>query len=216
MAGINWKAFLGPTSDTQGMAEEAAAEEYVNLEPDELARKGTNYDPGKERATGNEILEAARKRTTNVSDIDNDDLRLPMRDRVRGLRNTSAMVATMADVDPTELEYDDGEIVAVTRTEPVAARELNAFSKYVPMGTTIVPGIPVLLVGQDYQRERTLLSSTLGGVLVGKKADISVGEGFLLPPNVVIETKIQEEIYACIPAMTSPKDSQVSMWVERG
>jgi hypothetical protein len=139
-----------------------------------------------------------------------------MRDRVRGLRNTSAMLATMEETNPVELEYEDGIIAAVARTEIVAARELNAYSKFVPMGTTFAPGMPVLLVGQDAQRERTLLCSTLGGVLVGKKADISVGEGFLLPPNIVIETKIQEEIYACIPMMTTPKDSQVSMWVERG
>jgi hypothetical protein len=210
MAGVNWAQFLGKGSDIQGMAEEAAADEFVNLEPEELARKGTAFDPGKEQSAGDSILEAGTKRTTNVTDIDNDDLRIPMRDRLR-MRNTLAMVPN--EESPVEIEEEDGETVATVRTENVSSREFNAFTKYIPAGTANAPGQPVLLLGQDYGRDRALLTTPIIGAMVGKKTDIAAGEGFYLPANVPIETKIKEEIYAC--AAINGAATQVSVWVER-
>lgn len=128
-------------------------------------------------------------------------------------------------VPPTPISYDvgyavepeinAGSVAAVVNTQETAARVYNAFTTVVNPGSGAYPGDPVLLLGDDPNRQKVSISVTGAPVLVGPLHAVSAGAGFLLPAGgVLFEPEVQSEIYACIP-VGGVASAQVGVWVER-
>lgn len=163
---------------------------------------------------GDQALPVKPHETTGFSDVPNFD-GVPMDSpHKRAKKDSSAYDKTPS---PTATEFQDGAPVGVERTRETGAVEYNAFTvTCVASAGTFYPGEPVMLLGDDTQRSRALISNTHESdtLLIGTLDQISAGQGFMLPPFNVFDPQVQGAIYACVPA-TGIQNIAVGVWIER-
>lgn len=152
-------------------------------DPDILASGTTNADEFRDID-----LVGASHATTDYSSVPNETLRHPRE---------------MTKVNTAERRvYADGpDAVSVANVSETGTRRYGAFSPTVFAGTGGFAGAPVLLIGEDRSRVRTVLSNshTTDSIMIGPLDAVSGGAGLALPPGVLFETLVTEPIYACVP-----------------
>ncbi len=132
-------------------------------------------------------------------------------------KDTSGMTGVHPDADEDNVPVaNDGVVSYVEATQETAARTYNAYTTTVLPGPGSYPGDPVLLVGDDPQRQKVTITngSTSDAILLGPLNQIAAGAGFLLPAGQKHEPEVQSGIYACTLA-TGTLAVAIGVWVER-
>lgn len=98
--------------------------------------------------------------------------------------------------------YANGpEAVAPYVTSSNGARRYSSRSVYCAAGVGDYAGPPVLLLGDDASRQRVVITNghATDSIVVGPLGQVANGAGFILPPNLLFETTITDEIYVAVP-----------------
>lgn len=142
------------------------------------------------------------RKSTEYSSVPNYDMQ-PIRD------SRAEAVASR------RIYADNGNAVAAEIVSEQGTRRYGSFSVTAQPGTGGYAGAPVLLLGEDRSRVRTVLSNAHGTdpVLIGSLSDIQNGGGFSLPSGVLFETWTTEPIYCCAP-VTGVNPIPVGAWAE--
>jgi hypothetical protein len=123
-------------------------------------------------------------------------------------KNRPAQLATEV-IDPGAPGIPDSAVRTTVRgSHGYDAFTVNAF----PFG----PGAsdPSTLLGNDPDRRLArIVNAGAVGVLIGKRSQVSTGNGFLLPAGIGIDVKSDDEVFAVAASGTTPVP--VSVWVER-
>lgn len=112
--------------------------------------------------------------------------------------------------------YANGpDAVSVANVSEEGTRRYGSFSPTAFPGTGGYAGAPVLLIGEDRSRVRSVLSNAhaTDPIMVGPLDQVSNGGGLALPPGVLFETMVTEPIYACVP-VAGTASIQVGVWTE--
>lgn len=114
---------------------------------------------------------------------------------------------------------DNGRVVSAEVVSELGTRRYGEFSATAQPGTGGYAGAPVLLLGEDRSRVRSVLSNAhaTDSVRIGSLSNTQNGGGFSLPPGVLFETNTTEPIYACVPIPVNADEQtpiQVGVWAE--
>lgn len=116
-----------------------------------------------------------------------------------------------------DIEADPSPQISVTRPEGTDSYE--AYTVPVnPPPNAVVNGQPVTLAGDDTERRTmTIINTTANrNVVVGHRSQVSLGQGFILVPNVPLTLTTVREVVANAPFGVSDTDVRyVSVLVER-
>lgn len=100
----------------------------------------------------------------------------------------------------------------------VAGRKSDGFTMFLVTATpTNLNYGPVSAFGFDPQRERAMISNTSpsSAICFGKRSQVAAGLGFLIPSNVMLEVRTQEEMYIGLPIGYTGATIAVGIYIER-
>lgn len=112
--------------------------------------------------------------------------------------------------------YANGpDAISVANVSEQGARRYGSFSSTALPGTGGYAGAPVLLMGEDRSRIRSVLSNAhaTDPVMIGTLDMVGNGGGLALPPGVLFETTVTEPVYACVP-VGGAENVTVGVWTE--
>lgn len=108
------------------------------------------------------------------------------------------------------------ELDTATQEETRAARVYDAWTRVAIADAGSFVGAPSIVVGNDPYRARLLITNThaTDTALIGPLGSVANGSGYSLLAGETLETIVQGEIYAAIPAAGS-NNVELGIWVEK-
>ena len=151
------------------------------------------------------------KRAAATDGIANYDFRVPQR------RSSKREMPNLEDA-ALEGQVLGDEIIVNERTKEVSSQQhstqFKRYTDYVSGADDFDFSKPFLIIGNDAERGRTIISCLSGYLMIGSLDDVTTQQGYVLPANSALETQVQGQIWGAV-SRGAQDGCAFTVWMER-